>query len=463
MNFDTIYNYYFLGIGGIGMSALARYFNGLGKNVCGYDKTQTTLTCHLEMEGIAVHYDEDINQIDQRVLNDKEHTLIIITPAIPQDNKELQYFQQNNFTIMKRAAVLGEITDSKLALAIAGSHGKTTVTTMTAHILNSSPLKCNAFLGGISKNLDSNLLVSEHSNFIVVEADEYDRSFLKLNPHIALITAMDADHLDIYGTKEEMIKSYCQFTEKIVSNGTLIVKKGIEHIIPKREGIKYFTYALNTQADYYATNIRAGEKNKLFDIKTPEGIITNLTLDVPGLLNIENATAAVSIALNAGVPEEYIRAALAKFSGVKRRFDIHVNTKEHVYIDDYAHHPEEIRAFVTSVRDHFPDRKITGIFQPHLYSRTRDFADDFAKSLSLLDELILLDIYPARELPIPGVTSQIVFDKVTIPHKTLANKQSLYNVLAEKQIDVLLTMGAGNIDNEIGTLQQFIMQKQTVK
>jgi UDP-N-acetylmuramate--alanine ligase len=434
---------YFIGIGGIGMSALARFYKHEGYEVAGYDKTPSDLTGELQNEGIDIHFDDCVAAIPEQFRN--KDTLVVYTPAIPNNSVELNYFRDIGNEPLKRSAVLGTIAKDKKVLAVAGTHGKTTTSTLLAYIMDIASEGCTAFLGGVSKNFDNNFVLSE-SKWLVAEADEYDRSFLRLYPHIAIVTAADADHLDIYGTEKEMKRAFGDFVSQIDSNGALILKKGTNISLDKLP-CKIFSYSYDDrEADIYAYNIELKQGFFKFDIHTPAGTIDNCTLGLPGWVNIENAVAAVAASILAGADIDKIREALNTFTGVKRRFDIRVNTPERVYIDDYAHHPEELRAAITSVRQMFAGRKITGIFQPHLYTRTRDFAAGFAESLSLLDELILLDIYPARELPVKGVTSEIIFDKVRLEKKTMSNKEDLMNVLASKDIDVLITLGAGDID-----------------
>ncbi len=466
MNISDFKNVYFLGIGGIGMSALARYFNHLGKKVAGYDRSESTLTQELIAEGIDIHYDDN-NELINDLYKDISNTLVVLTPAIPKEHSELHYFQDNNFCIKKRAEVLGIITNSFKTIAIAGTHGKTTTTTLTAHILKASGFDCSAFLGGISKNYNSNLILSDKlnpriteepqikssythiiDNYVVVEADEYDRSFLQLSPDIGVITSINADHLDIYGTKAEIQKSFIQFTERIKKGGKLILKYGVEIDLSQHKDYQLYTYSLNNEnADFYATNIEYKNNEYFFEIITPEKKkLFLLTLGVAGLVNIENAVAASAVAHLLGIHHFEILLGLATFRGVSRRFDYQIKRADFLYIDDYAHHPEELKAFISSVRKMYPEKQIAGIFQPHLYSRTRDFAEEFAQSLSLLDHLILLDIYPAREQPIEGVTSQIIFDKVTINQKVMLNKSELINYLKNNKFEILVTMGAGDID-----------------
>ncbi len=459
MNFSQFKNIYFLGIGGIGMSALARYFNAQGKNVSGYDKTSTPLTDELINEGIDVHFADDIHLVNKNIIEAGHYqTLVIYTPAIPMSHGEFNYFKSHGYTIKKRSEVLGMLTESTFTIAVAGTHGKTTTSSMIAHILNSSGFNCSAFLGGISKNYNTNLLLS-HSlkgeKYVVVEADEYDRSFLALSPTISVITSMDADHLDIYGDEKYMIESYRLFAGKLREGGKLIYKKGL----PLDDlRLNKSSYSVNEKSDYSGVNIRVGEHRYRFDWKNSNSSIENLSSDMPGMHNVENAIAAIAVARLLNVQDDDIRKAISTYSGVKRRFDYQVRTKEMIYIDDYAHHPEELRACIMSVRELYPDKKITGIFQPHLFTRTRDFADGFAKSLSLLDTLILLDIYPAREEPIPGVTSQIIFEKVKLKDKMMVAKEDVISELKKRKCEVLLTLGAGDIDQLVKPIGDYLKQ-----
>lgn len=448
---------YFIGIGGIGMSNLARYFMSKGKKVAGYDRTETPLTKELVKEGAEIHYSDSVSLIPE-YCKDKDTTLVVYTPAVPSENEEVIYFHEQNFTIQKRAQVLGTITKSSKALCCAGTHGKTTTSSMLAHILKQSHLDCNAFLGGILKNYSSNLMLSDKSELTVIEADEYDRSFHWLHPYMALITSVDPDHLDIYGTEEEYLKSFEKFTTLIQQGGALVMKHNIKLSPKVGEGVKVYTYS-EDKGDFHAKNIKIGNGEIRFDFVTPKEVIDNIQLGVPVRINIENSIGAMALAwLNGATPDE-LRHAMLTFQGAKRRFDFILKTDKIVMIDDYAHHPQELAASITSVKELYPDRKVTGVFQPHLYSRTKDFADEFAKSLSLLDELILLDIYPAREKPIEGVTSKIIFDKVTCP-KTLCNKQELLPLLENKNdIEVLLTVGAGDIDQLLEAIKEVLKEK----
>lgn len=446
-------NAYFIGIGGIGMSAIARYFKFKGLNVAGYDKTESELTDTLQKEGIDVHYVDNVDFIPK----DIENTLVVYTPAIPHDLKELKYVMDNGYNVFKRSKVLGEITDGERCLAVSGTHGKTTTSTLTAHILDESGEGCSAFLGGISKNYDTNLLMS-HTPTVVVEADEFDRSFLQLHPEIAVITAMDADHLDIYGDLEHVHEAFKAFASQV--SGTVIAKLGLD-ITSKDTNAKILRYQYNDpKADFYARNPQPDKLGYFsFDIVWPGGVIEGVKCGTPGWVNVENSVAAAAICLTYGLKPEAIKHAIGTFQGVKRRLDIHVNTEKISYIDDYAHHPKELSTAISSMRDIFPGRKLTAIFQPHLYTRTRDFADDFAAALSKVDKLILLDIYPAREEPIPGVTSEIIFDKVTAPEKVMLHKEELMGYLEKEPVDVLITFGAGNIADFIAPITELLEKR----
>ena len=448
-------NIYFIGIGGIGMSAIARYYKFKGFRVGGYDRTPSELTKELEAEGIEVHYEDRPDLIPE----DAEHTLVVYTPAIPSDLQELVTVRERGYMLMKRAQVLGELTrmDGQRCLAVSGTHGKTTTSTLLAHIFTSCGEGCSAFLGGISKNYNSNLLMS-HSPAVVVEADEFDRSFHQLTPEISVITAMDADHLDIYGDLKHVQESFRKFAS--LTTGTVIAKIGLP-ISGNDTKAHLLSYSYDdTSADFHAGNIRVDECGYFnFDLFHPGGVVRDCRVGVPGWVNVENAVAASAIALCYGIETEAIKAALATFQGVKRRFDIHVNRPGLAYIDDYAHHPNEISTAISSMRDIFPSRKLTAIFQPHLYTRTRDFADEFARALSQVDKLILLDIYPAREEPIPGVSSEIIFEKVTAPQKVLLKKEELMDYLAKEEIDILITFGAGNIDRYIPLITSMLEKR----
>lgn len=466
MNFSTVTHIYFIGVGGIGMSALARYFNYMGKVVAGYDRTPTVLTETLETEGVAIHYIAGTDEIPAEFLSlDLSSVLVVITPAVRDDHPELQYFREKGYSVVKRSQVLGAITETRKGIAIAGTHGKTSVTTCTSHLLASSSIGCSAFLGGISKNYGSNFLFDENSDFVTIEADEYDRSFLTLSPEIAVITAMDADHLDIYGDYSAIEQAFADFVNRINTGGILIYKVGlpIEKYTDalRKRNVSIYTYSLDdTSAHFYTQNLRIENGSYVADVCTPSGSITNCVFNLPGKINVENAIAAVGAAQIAGVSADELRTALATFEGVQRRFDYHWKTDQHVYIDDYAHHPAEIEATVQSVRELYPGKKITGVFQPHLFTRTRDFRDQFAESLSLLDEVILLDIYPARELPILGVTSEIILDAITVKEKLCCRMEQLAMELRQRDFEVLLTMGAGDIDTMIKPIVKIIKTKE---
>ncbi len=443
---------YFLGIGGIGMSAIARYFLSEGFPVYGYDRTESSLTNSISDEGCSVTYEDNPDKLPV-LFQDKQNTIIVYTPAIPSDNKLITFFNNNGYKLFKRSEILGEISKGTETIAVSGTHGKTTVSTMIAHIMKQSSLDCSAFLGGISKNYNSNLILGK-GRFTVMEADEFDRSFHRLNPVIAIVTAVDADHLDIYGDQKTMIAAYNEFFEKIRPGGTLIANKKIIDTIRVPRDLQLFTYGLVDDADFRAFNIRQMNDKYEFDLATPEKKIHNIHFSFPGMINIENAAASAAAALIAGVNEMELRNALSTFSGVSRRFDIRIHYPDLVYIDDYAHHPEEIRACITSVREFFRGRKITGIFQPHLFTRTRDHAEGFAEILDQLDEAILLPVYPAREKPIEGVTSMMIFEKMRLKKKQLMNKEDIPGKLDIENLDVLMTIGAGDIDRLVGPIER---------
>ena len=448
---------YFLGIGGIGMSNLARYFLANGKLVAGYDRTETPLTKSLEEEGALVHYEDGISNIPAEFIN-KDNTIVIYTPAIPDDHEELNWFKSQGFNMMKRSQVLGEITKTSDSICVAGTHGKTTVSSIVAHLLKQSSVDCNAFLGGILKNYKTNLLLSDSSNITVVEADEYDRSFHWLHPWIAIITSLDADHLDIYGTPEAYTESFEKFASLIRDDGYLIMRHGIKMTTPVKEGVRVFTYS-ETEGDFHARNIRIGNGEIVFDFVSEDVVIENIVLGVPIRINIENTISAIAAALLCGVTPDEIKHAVKSFEGAKRRFDFILKNDKVAFIDDYAHHPKELAASISSIRQLYPDRKVTGVFQPHLYSRTRDFSQDFAESLSLLDDVVLLDIYPAREKPIEGVTSEIIFEEVSSPNKLLIKRNELLDVLSNKDVDVLVTLGAGDIDKLLPDIKELLLKK----
>ena len=451
----SIKNIYFLGIGGIGMSALARYFKAQGYRVAGYDRTPSSLTGKMQTEeGMAINYRDDETEIAPE-FHDPRTTLVVYTPAVPSDNRQLNFFKAAGFELHKRAEVLGMLSRRGKAICVAGTHGKTTVSTMTAFLLYHSAVGCNAFLGGISANFGTNLLLDRNSPYIVIEADEFDRSFLHLSPELAVITAMDEDHLDIYKNKENLTEAFEDFAHRMVAGGRLFLKKGLT--LEKSAITGY--YGVEIEADCYADRLRIVDGRYVFDYHGRGVNIEGLVLGVPGRLNVENATAAITLALEAGVKPEEIREALPAFRGVARRFNIHVNSGNRIYIDDYAHHPREIEATLRSIRDMWPDKQLTVVFQPHLYSRTKDFYPDFADSLSLADRVILLDIYPARELPIPGITSDIICERLTVPGQILTKEAMLDYVANDFEEGILVTMGAGDIDRLVGVISEKLMDR----
>ena len=458
MNVNTLKSVYFIGAGGIGMSALVRYFLSKGKNVGGYDRTPSELTEKLIEEGAAIHYADSTDQIPAS-FRDASSTLVVYTPAIPETHKEFTYFRENGFEIQKRSQVLGMLTHAGKGLCVAGTHGKTTTSTMTAHLLHQSHVGCNAFLGGISKNYGTNLLLSDTSEYIVIEADEFDRSFHWLSPYISVVTATDADHLDIYGTKEAYLESFRHYTSLIRPGGALIMRKGIELQPDLQEGVKLYTYS-KEEGDFHAENIRIGNGEIFFDYISPLGNIDDIQLGVPIAINIENGVAAMALAQMSGVTNEEIKEGMRTFHGVDRRFDFKIKNDKVVFLSDYAHHPSEIRQSILSMRALYQDKKLTAVFQPHLYTRTRDFYQDFADSLSLLDEVILVDIYPAREKPIPGVTSKLIYDNLRPGiEKSMCRKEEIPEVLGNKNIEVLITLGAGDIENYVSQICE-ILNKQ---
>jgi len=448
IDFRNIEGIYFVGIGGIGMSALALYFSKGGYKIAGYDRSESRISLSLAENGCEITYIDDLSVLPDLFSNIKEKNKVIIvyTPAIPAENKILAFFRINEYQIYKRSEILGEISRHTDTLAVAGTHGKTTVSTMIAHLLKQSHVDCSAFLGGISKNYESNLLLGE-SRFTVMEADEFDRSFHRLSPLIAVVTSLDADHLDIYGDQATMIKAYNEFCAKIRNGGDLIVNSRIRREIIVPEGVSCFTFGLDEDADYRSYDIKHCKDYYSFSFKSPSVTLKDLHFAFPGIINIENFTAAIAVALMCGVTEQEIRKAVLLFQGVRRRFDIRINVPDLAFVDDYAHHPEEIRACITCIKEYFAGRKVTGIFQPHLFSRTQDHAEGFARILDELDEVILLPIYPAREKPIPGVTSELIFNKMRSKNKRLLAKSDIPGLLDSNKIDVLLTIGAGDIDS----------------
>ena len=442
-------NIYFVGIGGIGMSAIARYFNNKNVNIFGYDRVKSSLCIELENEGMKIHYTEDTNQISVQ----KEDTLVIYTPAIPSENTELSYFVRNNYIVMKRSEVLGKITEDHFTIAISGTHGKTTTSTMIAHILHDSGMDCTAFLGGVSTNYNSNLIFGTEKSVVVVEADEFDRSFLTLNPDVAVITSVDADHLDIYQNKERLISAFSDFTNKIKSGGTLFLEENIDTSIVNRDDISVLKYGLSISSDCKGTYISPDKNTMKFQVECNGNTFDDLRLNMGGVYNVLNAVASVSVANLLEIDSSKIVDGINTFMGIRRRFETHISSDNLVFIDDYAHHPKEVTESINAVKQMYPEREITVVFQPHLHSRTKDFMNEFANALSLADELILLDIYGAREKEIEGVSSQILLNKCTSTKKELSALDSIVEKIADKEIDVLLTLGAGDISTIIEPLR----------
>lgn len=460
MNLEKIHNVYFIGIGGIGMSALARWFNVNGYSVAGYDRTPTSLTDELTGEGVPVHFDDDVRLIPDK-FRSKDDTLVVFTPAVPSDHSELNYFRDRNFKICKRSEVLGILTKDLFTVAVAGTHGKTTTSSMIAHVLYASGKNCSAFLGGILKNYNSNILLGRNSNeqaMVVVEADEYDRSFLKLSPDIAVITSVDADHLDIYGDDKEFKKGFNDFIKKIKPSGHLFYRDMAEEDI-ELNNISTASFGM-ARGEFSADDIRIENGNFIFNAIGPDMYIKDITLQIPGFHNIENALAAIAVCSRLGVSHAQIKEALEKFEGVKRRFEYIIRKEELIYIDDYAHHPRELEAFLGSVKAMYPAKNMTVIFQPHLFTRTRDFMDEFAESLAIADTLILLDIYPARELPIEGITSEALLAKVKIEDKKLLSNEELFKFLGEEDAEVLVTAGAGDIDKLVDPIKKLLLNEK---
>ena len=458
MELKDIKSVYFVGAGGIGMSAIARYFLHIGVVVAGYDKTPSALTKELEKEGMDIHYEENVALIPA-ACKDASSTLVIYTPAIPQEHQELVYFHENGFTIEKRAQVLGTLTRSHKGLCVAGTHGKTTTSTMCAHIMHQSHVDCNAFLGGISKNYGTNYILSDKSDYVVIEADEFDRSFHWLRPWMSVITATDPDHLDIYGTKEAYLESFRHYTELIQPGGALIIHKNLEMKQHVQDGVKIYEYSLN-EGDFHAENIKIDNGEITFDFISPVESISNVELGQPVPINIENAVAAMAMAQLNGCTAEEIKEGIKTYEGVERRFDFKIKDDKHVFLSDYAHHPKEIYQSAKSIRELYKNRKITAIFQPHLYTRTRDFYKDFADSLSILDEVILCDIYPAREAPIPGVTSELIYKNLKPGvEKSMIHKEDVLDLVKSRNFDVLAVLGAGDLDNYVPEITKILESK----
>ena len=447
LNLDNIQSFYFIGIGGIGMSALARYFNAQGKHVSGYDKTKTALTSELETEGITINFQDDISLIPAEVLGNREHSLIIYTPAIPKDHQQFEFLKNRDFNILKRAQLLGQISKEKFTMAVAGTHGKTTTTAILGHLLKETGAKVTAFLGGISEDINSNLIM-QGDEVIVLEADEFDRSFLNIHPNYAAVTSVDADHLDIYGKKEELEKSFSEFVSQVSEDGKLFLKNGLP--------FKGLSIGIEDSSDYSAQNIKIENGTYVFDLVTPANTLEKLEFNLPGRHNLTNAVTALAMAIEYGSPTGHLARALSSFQGVKRRFNYKIKTEQVVLIDDYAHHPTEINAVHQAVREMYPNKKVLAVFQPHLFSRTRDFAEDFATSLSQFDAVFLLDIYPARELPIEGISSAWLLDLISNPDKKLVSKQDLSSEMKEKNYEINVMIGAGDIGEEVESVRKVL-------
>lgn len=457
MDIKEIKSVYFLGAGGIGMSAIARYFLHKGLVVAGYDKTPSALTHRLEQEGMLLHYDENIDEIPHACRN-PQVCMVVYTPAIPESHVELQYFKSNSFEVLKRAQVLGSLTRTHRGLCFAGTHGKTTTSTMCAHIMHQSHVDCNAFLGGISKNYGSNYILSDTSDYIVIEADEFDRSFHWLRPWMSVITSTDPDHLDIYGTKEAYLESFRHYTTLIKPGGALIIHEGLEMQEDVNDEVRVFRYNLNG-GDFHAENIKIENGTITFDFISPIENITQVELGHPIPINVENAVAAMAMAQLNGCTAEELRYGMSTYKGVDRRFDFKVNNERHVFLSDYAHHPKEIYQSAKSLRELYHDRHVTAIFQPHLYTRTRDFYKEFAEALSQLDEVILCDIYPAREAPIPGVTSALIYNELTCKEKSMIHKEDVIDLVKKRDFDVLVVLGAGDLNNYVPQMTKIIENK----
>ncbi len=455
LDIHNIQSVYFIGAGGIGMSAILRYFLRKGYRVGGYDRTPSELTERLIAEGALIHYEESADLIPS-CFKDKDTTLVVYTPAIPDNHKELMFFREGGFEIEKRAQVLGFLTQKHKGLCVAGTHGKTTTSTMCAHILHQSHVDCNAFLGGISKNYGTNYILSDTSDFVVIEADEFDRSFHWLRPYMSVITATDPDHLDVYGTKEAYLDSFRKYTSLIQPGGALIIHRGLEVKPDVQDGVRIYEYA-RTEGDFHAENIRIGGGEIVFDFVSPQGVVRDIQLGVPVSINIENGIAAMALAQLAGVTGDELREGMRTFQGVERRFDFKVKNDHVVFLSDYGHHPKEIEQSVKSIRELYPDKKIAAIFQPHLYTRTRDFYTDFAQSLSLLDAVYLCDIYPAREAPIPGITSKIIYDHLRPGiERHLIHKEDIPEVARRRDFDVLISLGAGDIEDYVPQIAEIL-------
>ena len=455
MNLEQYKNIYFVGIGGIGMSALSRYFNEK-VNVLGYDKVQSDLCLELESENIDIHYSDSEQNIPIKIKESRDETLVVYTPAIPEENKQLSYFRKNGYVVVKRSELLGKITENHFTIAVAGTHGKTTTSTMIAHILHHSEVDCTAFLGGISRNYNSNLILGTEKSIIVVEADEYDRSFLTLNPDIAIITSVDADHLDIYKTKESLISAFTDFTNKIKSGGTLFLEENIDTTFITREDILILQYSTSDTSDCSALHILLEDHSMKFDVLFKEELLSSFKLCMGGEYNVNNALVAISVSKLLDIDNERIIKSINTFKGINRRFETHISSEKVVFIDDYAHHPKEVTESILAVKKMYPNRHITVIFQPHLYSRTNDFSDEFARALSLSDRLIILEIYAAREKSIDGVSSEMLLNKCTVDDKKLSKLSAVVEYIESKDIDVLLTLGAGDISRIVNPIKSIL-------
>ena len=457
MGLSEYKNIYFIGIGGIGMSALSRYFNAKKINIYGYDKVKSTLCSDLEKEGMEIHYLDSVENISVNIKENKQESLVVYTAAIPSENKELSYFKENGFEVLKRSEVLGKITEDNFSIAVAGTHGKTTTSTMIAHVLHNSDVDCTAFLGGISTNYNSNLVLGSEKSIIVVEADEFDRSFLTLSPDVAIITSVDADHLDIYKTKENLLSAFTDFTNKIKTGGTLYLEANIDSTFVVRDDITILKYSSNLTSDCTALNISSSTNNMLFDVEINNELISQFKLNMGGEYNVSNALVSIAVAKQLGVSNICLLDGMNSFKGIKRRFETHILSEKIIYIDDYAHHPKEITESIQAVKKMYPNKKITVVFQPHLYSRTNDFMNEFAVALSLSNHLILLDIYAAREQPINGVSSEVLAEKCNVNKIQLCSLNDVVKLLEGEEVELLLTLGAGDIGTIVGDIKTLLL------
>ena len=457
MGLSEYKNIYFIGIGGIGMSALSRYFNAKKINIYGYDKVKSSLCSDLEKEGMEIHYSDSVENISVNIKENKQESLVVYTAAIPSENKELSYFKENGFEVLKRSEVLGKITEDNFSIAVAGTHGKTTTSTMIAHVLHNSDVDCTAFLGGISSNYNSNLVLGSVKSIIVVEADEFDRSFLTLSPDVAIITSVDADHLDIYKTKENLLSAFTDFTNKIKTGGTLYLEANIDSTFVVRDDITILKYSSNLTSDCTALNISSSTNNMLFDVEINNELISQFKLNMGGEYNVSNALVSIAVAKQLGVNNICLLDGMSSFKGIKRRFETHIISEKIIYIDDYAHHPKEITVSIQAVKKMYPNKKITVVFQPHLYSRTNDFMNEFAVALSLSNHLILLDIYAAREQPINGVSSEVLAEKCNVNKIQLCSLNDVVKLLEGEEVELLLTLGAGDIGTIVGDIKTLLL------